>query len=42
MDEKTVFDKAIKSVDDIGTTAKFDDAIKVADNVFDTSSKTKK
>ncbi len=41
MKDKSVFDEAIRSVDDIGTTVKFDDAVKIADKAFDIK-KTKK
>lgn len=36
------FDKAIRSADDIGTGAKFDEAVKVADKAFDPFRKIEK
>lgn len=35
MSEKSVFDKAIRSVDDIGANVKFDDAVRIADKAFE-------
>ena len=36
------FDKSIRSADDIGTGAKFDDAVKAADKAFDPFRKVEK
>ncbi len=41
MKEKSIFDEAIRSVDDIGTNVKFDDAVKIADKAFNDLSKSK-
>jgi hypothetical protein len=41
MSKESVFDEAIKSVNDIGTNVKFDDAVKIADKTFNDLSKAK-
>ncbi len=41
MSKESIFDKSIKSVDDIGTNVKFDDAVKIADKAFNDLSKSK-
>ncbi len=41
MSNELGFDKAIRSADDIGTTVKFDDAVKIANKAWDDLSKAK-
>ena len=41
MSKESIFDKSVKSINDIGTTVKFDDAVRIANKAFDDLSKSK-